>query len=191
MFSDIMDTAGEISVLIKLLRKRVILLDKTLRNNLKIVSKSPPNKIAKSSTPRWRVRASALLRIIEDYSYIMELWNGCLLNENLTAETLGSVSTLTQIIFRNHCRAKKCLLPLVNDWQTSLSHCFNNIEPKLPHVEHLIVPLFIALVAVVVMNEVMHIILIHLETTRVVYYEVLDSLITSLKDKFDQPCLKA
>ena len=41
MFSDIMDTAGEISVLIKLLPKRVKLLDKTLRNKLKIVSKSP------------------------------------------------------------------------------------------------------------------------------------------------------
>ena len=43
------------------------------------------------STTRWRVRASALLRIIENYSYIMELWNECLVNENLTTEIKSQV----------------------------------------------------------------------------------------------------
>ena len=34
-----------------------------------------PNKITKPSKTRWTVRASALLRIAENYSYIMELSN--------------------------------------------------------------------------------------------------------------------
>ena len=78
----------------------------------------------------------------------MELWNECLVNENLTTEikfqvivcqgqagkfdlTLGIVCILTRTIFRNHCRVKKCLLPPVNDWKTSLSRCFNHLELKI------------------------------------------------------------
>ena len=43
---------------------------------------------------------------------------------------LGIVCILVPTIFRNHCRAKKCLLSLVKDWQTSLTHCFNHLELK-------------------------------------------------------------
>ena len=45
-----------------------------------------PNKITKLSTIRLIVRVSALLRIIENYLYIMELWNECLVDKNLTTE---------------------------------------------------------------------------------------------------------
>ena len=42
-----------------------------------------PNKVPKLSATRSAVRVSALLEIIENYLYIMEFWNGCLVNENL------------------------------------------------------------------------------------------------------------
>ena len=85
MLSDVMGTAGEISVLIKLSPKRENLLE-NLKEQIKNSEEITPNKIPKLSTARWTVRASALFRIIENYSYIMELWNECLVNENLTTE---------------------------------------------------------------------------------------------------------
>ena len=141
-----MDTAGEISVLIKFSPKRDNILE-NLKEQIKNSEQFIPNKIIKLSTTRWTVRTSALLRIIENYSCIMELSNECLVNENLTTEiksrvigcqsqvgksdlTLGIVSIRIWTIFRNHCRAKKCLLPPVNDWKTSLSRCFNHLELK-------------------------------------------------------------
>ena len=83
MLSDLMDTAGKISVLIKFSPKREKLLEK-LKKQIKTSEQITPNKITKLSTTKWTVRVSALLRIIENYSYVMELWNECLANENLT-----------------------------------------------------------------------------------------------------------
>ena len=83
MLSDLMDTAGKISVLIKFSLKREKLLEK-LKKQIKTSEQITPNKITKLSTTKWTVRVSALLRIIENYSYVMELWNECLANEKLT-----------------------------------------------------------------------------------------------------------
>ena len=85
MLFDVMDTAGKISVLIKFSPKHEKLLE-NLKEQIKDSEQISPNKITKRSTTRWTVRTSALLRIIENYSYIMGLWNECLVNENLTTE---------------------------------------------------------------------------------------------------------
>ena len=90
MLSDVMDTAGEIYILIKFSPKREKLLE-NLKEQIKNSEHITPNKITEFSTTRWTVRASALLRIIENYSYIMELWNECPVNENLTAEIKSRV----------------------------------------------------------------------------------------------------
>ena len=86
-----MDTTAEISVLLKFSPKHEKLLE-NLKEQLKNSEQSTRNKITKFSTTRWTVRASALLRIIENYSYIMELWNECLVNENLTTEIKSRVN---------------------------------------------------------------------------------------------------
>ena len=91
MLSDVMDTTAEISVLLKFSPKHEKLLE-NLKEQLKDSEQSTRNKITKLSTTRWTVRASALLRIIENYSYIMELWNECLVNENLTTEIKSRVN---------------------------------------------------------------------------------------------------
>ena len=86
MLSDVIDTSGVISVLIKFSPKHAKLLknfkEQSKNNNKQITS----IKITKLSTPSWTVRASAPLRVIKNYSYIIELWNECLVNENLTKE---------------------------------------------------------------------------------------------------------
>ena len=74
MLFDVMNIAGEISVLIKFSPKYEKLLE-NLKEQTKNSEQITPNKITKLSTRRWTVRASALLRIIENYSYIMELWS--------------------------------------------------------------------------------------------------------------------
>ena len=149
ILSDVMDTSGKISVLIVFSPKREKLLE-NLREQVKNSKKFTPNKITKMSTTRWTARVLALLRIIENYSYIMELWNKCLVNENLTTEIKSQVTgfqgqiskfdlffglhieyrlySYTDNLSKSLQSEKKCLLPLVNDWQTSLSHCFNQLE---------------------------------------------------------------
>ena len=77
MLSDVMDTAGEIPVVIKFSPKLEKLLEKLKEQN-KNSEQMTPNKITKLSTTRWTVRFFD--RIIESYSYIMELWNECLVN---------------------------------------------------------------------------------------------------------------
>ena len=81
-----MDTTGEISVLIKFLQKHEKLLEKLIKEQIKNSKQITPNKITKLSTTRWIVRVSALLRIIENYLHIMELWNEYLVNKSLTTE---------------------------------------------------------------------------------------------------------
>ena len=127
MLFDVMDTAGEISVLIKFSPKREKLFE-NLEQQIKNSEQITANKIAKLSTTRWTVRVSVLLEIIESSSYLMELRNECLVNENLTTEIksrvigcqiqmgkfdlffelhLGIVCILIRTIFPNYCRAKK------------------------------------------------------------------------------------
>ena len=159
----------------------------------------------------------------------MELWNECLVNENLTTEIksrvtgcqsqmgkfdlffalyLGARLYSIRTIFRNHCRAKKWLLLLVNDWQTSLSHCFNHLELK--NLSNLFTMLFWKneRIGIYLRTKVTpapdYSIINHFSSSsssssssnkqsdayhpntlrdyyRVIYYETLDSLITSLK----------
>ena len=91
MLSDVMDTAEEISVLIKFSLKREKFLE-NLKEQIKNSEQITPYKITKISTTRWTVRVSALVRIIQNYSYIMELWDECLENENLTTEIKSQVT---------------------------------------------------------------------------------------------------
>ena len=58
MFSDVMETAGEIFVIIKFPPKLLEKLKEQTKNSEQIT----PNKIIKLSTTRWTVRASALVR---------------------------------------------------------------------------------------------------------------------------------
>ena len=71
MVSDVMNTAGEISVLIKFLPKHEKLgkPEEQIKNSEQIT----PNKTPKLSTTRLIVSVSALLGIIENYLCIMEL----------------------------------------------------------------------------------------------------------------------
>ena len=71
--------------MIKFSPKREKLLE-NLKEEIKKSEQIIPNKMAKLSTRRWAVRASVLFRTIENYSHIMELWNECLVIENLTTE---------------------------------------------------------------------------------------------------------
>ena len=58
MFSDVMETAGEIFVIIKFPPKLLEKLKEQTKNSEQIT----PNKITKLSTTRWTVRTSALVR---------------------------------------------------------------------------------------------------------------------------------
>ena len=77
MLSDVMDISVQgdfCSVLFCFSPKREKLLE-ILKEQVKNSEQITPNKITKLSTTRWIVRASAVLKIIENYSYIMVLWN--------------------------------------------------------------------------------------------------------------------
>ena len=160
--------------------------------------------------------------------------------------TSGIVCILIRTIFQNHCRAKKCLLPLVNEWQTLLSHFFNLLElnnpsnifynvflrkmKKLPFISEPKLPRKLrapdysinnhfgsSCVKSVQIRSYLWSVFFCIRTWnnsvfghfsrsssnkqsnayhpntpldyyRVIYYEALDSLITSLKERFDQPC---
>ena len=91
MLSDVMDTAAEISVLIKFSPKREKLLE-NLKKQIKNSEQITPNKITKLFTTRCTVKAPALLRIIKNCSYIMELWNEFLVNKDLTTEIKSRVN---------------------------------------------------------------------------------------------------
>ena len=67
--------------------KRLENLQEPIKNSEQIT----PNKITKSSTTRLTVRESGLLRIIENYSYIIKLWNESLVSEKLTTEIKSRV----------------------------------------------------------------------------------------------------
>ena len=159
--------------------------------------------------------------------------------------TLGIVCILIWAIFQNHCRAKKCLLPLVNEWKTLLSHFFNLLElnnpsnifynvflrkmKKLPFISEPKLPRKLrapdysindhfgsSCVKSVQIRSYLWSVFFCIRTWnnsvfghfsrsssnkqsnayhpntpldyyRVIYYEALDSLITSLKERFDQP----
>ena len=62
LLSDVMDSAGEISVLIKFSPKHEKFLE-NLKEQFKNSEQITPNKITKLYTTRWTVRASALLKI--------------------------------------------------------------------------------------------------------------------------------
>ena len=68
-----MDTAGEIAVLIKYTPKREKMLD-TLKEQV-VLEREAPNDITKLSTTRWTVRANSFQRILDNYSYLFDLWD--------------------------------------------------------------------------------------------------------------------
>ena len=183
-----MDTAGEISVVIKFSPKREKLLE-NLKEQIKNSEQITSYKITKLPTTRWTVRASALLWIIENYSYIMELWNECLINENLPTEIKSEfLVTKSQMgkfdlffaLHLGHCLYSHTdnLSKSLQSWrifQIFLQCCFENNEKKKnchlfqsqsypANVVHLIIPLLITLVLVVI-NKMRCTILIHPENT--------------------------
>ena len=224
MLSDVIDTAGEISVLIKFSPKREKLLE-NLKEQIKNCEQITPNKITKLSIIRWTV-----LTIIENYSYIMELWNECLVNENLTAEIKSRVigcqiqmgkfdlffglrlghrlyshtDNLSKSLQSKKMSAasSKRLANLTISLLQSVrveEFCFEQnertafiSEPKLlckrRARDYSIINYFSSS-----SNEESN--AYHPNTPRdyyrVIYYEALDSLITSLKERFNQPCVKA
>ena len=90
MLSNVTDNAQEIYGLIVFSPKREKLLE-NLKEQVKNSEIITLNKITKLCTTRWTVRALALLRIIENYPYIMEIWNKFIVNENLTTEIKSRV----------------------------------------------------------------------------------------------------
>ena len=84
-------SAGKISVLVNFKKKREKCLE-NLQQPIKNSEQITPNKISKLSTTRLTVRESGLLRIIENYLYIIKLWNKSLVNENLTTEIQSRVT---------------------------------------------------------------------------------------------------
>ena len=72
ILSDTMDTSGEIAILVKYSPKREQKLEsiKVTYEENEVV-----NRISKLSTTRWTVRANCFQRIIDNYSFLYELWD--------------------------------------------------------------------------------------------------------------------
>ena len=92
LLSDTMDSAGEIAILIKFSPKR-----ETMLNTLKEVvveegeENHVPKRISKLSTTRWTVRATSFQRIIDNYTYLYDLWSECLQNQGLTKDVKSRI----------------------------------------------------------------------------------------------------
>ena len=89
ILSNAMDTSAEITILIKYSPKREQMLEQIKELSLSIEDESERNQanwIGKLSTTRWTVRAKCSQRILENYSYLHELWSKCLEEPNLTRD---------------------------------------------------------------------------------------------------------
>lgn len=89
ILSNTMDTSGEIAKLIKYSPKR----EKKLES-IKVTNEEDESKgISKLSVTRWTVRADWFQRIIDNYSFLYELWDECLkelgLNRDIKSRIIG------------------------------------------------------------------------------------------------------
>lgn len=89
LLSDTMDTAGEITILIKFSPKRETMLN-TLKEGIIEEDGDAPRSIMKLSTTRWTVRATSFQRILDNYILLYNLWSECL-KENLTKEVKSRI----------------------------------------------------------------------------------------------------
>ena len=91
--SNAMDTSAEIAVLIKYSPKREQKLEliKEVSFEEDELEKSITNRISKLSTTRWTVRANCFQRILENYSYLYDLWNECLQEQGLTRDVKSHI----------------------------------------------------------------------------------------------------
>ena len=100
ILSDTMDTSGEIVILVKYLPKQEQKLE-----SIKVTYEEDEavNRISKLSTTRWTIRANCFQRIIDNYSFLYELWNECLkesgLNRDVKSRIVGCKSQMETFDF--------------------------------------------------------------------------------------------
>ena len=100
ILSDTMDTSGEIAILVKYLPKQEQKLE-----SIKVTYEEDEavNHISKLSTTRWTIRANCFQRIIDNYSFLYELWNECLkesgLNRDVKSRIVGCKSQMETFDF--------------------------------------------------------------------------------------------
>ena len=129
ILSDTMDTSDEIAIIVKYSPKR----DQKLES-IKVTYEEDEavNRISKLSTTRCTVRANCFQRIIDNYSFLYELWDECLkesgLNRDVKSRIIGCKSQMetfefyfglklgkllyshTQMSYHRHYKARKCRL---------------------------------------------------------------------------------
>ena len=100
ILSDTIDTTGEIAILVKYSPKREQKLE-----SIKVTYEEDEavNRISKLSTTRWTVRANCFQRIIDNYSFLYELWDKCLkesgLNRDIKSRIIGCKSQMETFDF--------------------------------------------------------------------------------------------
>ena len=80
ILSDTMDTSGEIAILVKYSPKREQKLE-----SIKVTYQEDEavNRISNLYTTRWTIRANCFQRIIDNFSFLYELWDECLKESGL------------------------------------------------------------------------------------------------------------
>ena len=100
ILSDTMDTSGEIAILVKYSPKRVQKLE-----SIKVTYEEDEavNRISKLSTTRWTVRANCFQNIMDNYSFLYELWDEFLkesgLNRDIKSRIIGCKSQMERFDF--------------------------------------------------------------------------------------------
>ena len=100
ILSDTMDTSREIAILVKYLPKQEQKLE-----SIKVTYEEyeAVNRISKLSTTRWTVRANCFQRIIDNYSFLYELWDEWLkesgLNRDVKSRIIGCKSQMETFDF--------------------------------------------------------------------------------------------
>ena len=100
ILSDTMGTSGAIAILVKYSPKREQKLE-----SIKVMYEEDEtvNRISKLSTTRWTVRANCFQRIIDNYSFLYELWDECLkesgLNRDVKSRIIGCKSQMETFDF--------------------------------------------------------------------------------------------
>ena len=100
ILSDTMDTSGEIAILVKYTPKRE---QKLASIKVMYEEEEAVNRISKRSTTRWTIRANCFQRIIDNYSFLYELWDECLkesgLNRDVKSRIIGCKSQIETFDF--------------------------------------------------------------------------------------------
>ena len=88
ILSDTIDTSGEIAILVKYSPKREQKLE-----SIKVTYEEDEavNHISKLSTTRWTVRANCFQRIIDNYSFLYELWDESLKESGLKRDVKSRI----------------------------------------------------------------------------------------------------